>query len=74
VLVAYLTGRTVAPGTPFLHVFRVSGTAAVMAYSLGNFPASIWWGRPWSTTLKDAVDGVLYALLTAGAFGWLWPR
>jgi hypothetical protein len=25
-------------------------------------------------TLKDMADGVLYALLTAGAFGWLWPR
>ncbi len=74
VLVAYLTGRTVAPGTAYLHVFRVAGTAAVMAYALGNFPASIWWGRPWSTTLKDAADGVLYGLLTAGAFGWLWPR
>ena len=30
--------------------------------------------RAWSTTLKNVFDGLLYALVTAGAFGWLWPR
>ena len=25
-------------------------------------------------TLAEALDGVVYALLTAGTFGWLWPR
>jgi hypothetical protein len=74
VFVAYLTGRTVAPGTDYLRVFRVAGTVAVMAYAVGHATSSIWWGRPWSVTLKDMADGVLYSLLTAGAFGWLWPR
>ena len=26
------------------------------------------------TTLKSTVDGLVYALCTAGVFGWLWPR
>jgi hypothetical protein len=64
----------VAPGTDYLRVFRVAGTVAVMAYAVGHATSSIWWGRPWSVTLKDMADGVLYSLLTAGAFGWLWPR
>ncbi len=34
--VAYLTGHTVAPGTPYLAVFRVAGTVAFMAYGLGQ--------------------------------------
>ena len=25
-------------------------------------------------TLKSALDGVIYALLTGGTFGWLWPH
>jgi hypothetical protein len=25
-------------------------------------------------TMKSCLDGVIYALLTAGVFGWLWPR
>jgi len=25
-------------------------------------------------TIKEMIDGLVYALLTAGTFGWLWPR
>jgi len=72
--VAYLTGRTVAPGTDYLAVFRVAGTAAFMAYGLGNLSNGIWKGQTWSMTIKEVVDGLVYGLLTAGTFGWLWPR
>jgi hypothetical protein len=72
--VAYLTGRTVAPGTNYLAVFRVAGTAAFLAYGLGQLSNSIWKGQPWSMTIKEVLDGLLYGLLTAGTFGWLWPR
>lgn len=72
--VAYLTGHTVAFGAHYRVVFRVAGTAAFMAYGLGNLSNSIWKGQLWSTTLKEVVDGLIYGLLTAGTFGWLWPR
>jgi len=72
--VAYLTGRTVAPGANYLAVFRVAGTAAFLAYGLGNLSNGIWKGQPWGVTLKEVIDGLVYALLTAGTFGWLWPR
>jgi hypothetical protein len=74
VLVAYVTGRTVAPDAHYLQVFRVAGTVAFLAYGGGHLPDAIWWGKPWSNAWKDVVDGLVYALLTAGAFGWLWPR
>ena len=74
VFVAYLAGRTLPEGTAFLHVFRVAGTIAVAAYTSALLPGSIWWGRPWSHTLKDVADGLVYGLVTAGTFGWLWPR
>ena len=72
--VAYLTGRTEAPGTNYLAVFRVAGTAAFLAYGLGNLSNGIWKGQPWGMTVKEVVDGLVYGLLTAGTFGWLWPR
>jgi hypothetical protein len=72
--VAYLTGRTVAPGANYLVVFRVAGTAAFLAYGLGQLSNGIWKGQPWSMTIKEVIDGLLYGLLTAGTFGWLWPR
>ena len=74
VFTAYLTGRTVAPGTVYLAVFRVAGTVAFMAYGLGQFIDSVWKGQAWGVTLKHMFDGLIYALLTAGTFGWLWPR
>ena len=72
--VAYLTGRTLPPGVHYLVVFRVAGTAAFLAYGLGNLSNSIWKGQSWSATIKEVVDGLIYGLLTAGTFGWLWPR
>lgn len=74
VFVAYLAGRTLAAGTPHLHVFRVAGAVAFLAYAGGLAPDAIWWGKPWKNALKEILDGLLYALLTGGAFGWLWPR
>jgi hypothetical protein len=72
--VACLTGGTVAPGAPYLAVFRVAGTAAFLAYGVGQLVNSIWAGQPWSVTIKQVIDGLIYSLLTAGTFGWLWPR
>lgn len=71
---AYITSRTVAAGANYLVVFRVIGATAFMGYSLGLLQFSIWYRRNWGTTLKSVFDGLVYALLTAGTFGWLWPR
>ena len=72
--VAYLTGHTVASGAQYLVVFRVAGTAAFLAYGLGHISNGIWKGQTWSATIKEVIDGLVYGLLTAGTFGWLWPR
>ena len=72
--VAYLTAHTVAQGASYLEVFRVVGTAAFLAYGLGHLSNGIWKGQKWSATIKEVFDGLIYGLLTAGTFGWLWPR
>jgi hypothetical protein len=72
--VAYLTAHTVAAGVNYLVVFRVAGTAAFLAYGLGQASNGIWKGQPWGMTIKEVLDGLVYGLLTAGTFGWLWPR
>ena len=74
VFAAYVAGRTLGVGAQYLAVFRIVGTVGFVAYSVGQMPDSIWRGQPWSTTLKHMFDGLVYALLTAGMFGWLWPR
>ena len=72
--VAYLTGHTVTPSAHYLVVFRVAGTVAFMSYGLGPLVNGIWKGQPWSMVVKESFDGLIYGLLTAGTFGWLWPR
>ncbi|HEX9009821.1 MAG TPA: hypothetical protein VF804_05600 [Holophagaceae bacterium] len=72
--VAYVAGHTLAQGVHYLQVFRVVGTVGFLAYAAGSAPASIWMGKPWGVTLKEILDGMIYALLMAGTFGWLWPR
>lgn len=69
-LCAYMVSRTVAGGD-YLHVFRVAGTTAFIAYGIAYLQDSIWFGRPWSLTAKNLLDALLYGLLTGGAFGWL---
>jgi len=72
--IAYIAAHTLAAGTAYLQVFRVAGAVGFMAYALGPIPESIWMGKPWKVTWKGALDGLVYALVTAGTFGWLWPR
>jgi hypothetical protein len=73
-VVAHLAAHTVMPGSSYRHVFRVVGESSFLAYGLGNVSNSIWKGQTWSVTIKEVIDGLVYALLTAGTFGWLWPR
>jgi hypothetical protein len=72
--VAGLTSHTVVFGASYRRVFHVAATAAFLAYGLGQLSNGIWKGEKWSVVIKEVIDGLVYALLTAGMFGWLWPR
>jgi hypothetical protein len=74
VAVAYLASRTLEPGAPYLSVFRITGAVAWIAYFFAAVPDAIWFGKPWTSTAKLFVESLLYACLTAGVFGSLWPQ
>jgi len=74
IFAAYITGRALEPGADYLQVFRFAGCTAFIGYSLALWQNSIWYRRSWTTTIKSTIDGLVYGLLTAGTFGWLWPR
>lgn len=73
-LAAYLAHSTLRHGDSYLAVFRVVGAGAWLAYAWQSPSESIWKGQPWSMTVKVLIDGLVYASVTAGTFGWLWPR
>ncbi len=74
VFAAYVAGRALSPGAHYLKVFRFAGVTAFTGYALALWQNTIWYRRTWTTTLKSTLDGLVYGLLTAGTFGWLWPR
>lgn len=71
---AYVAASTLAGGTAGLQVFRVVGTVGFIAYAFGSLPMGIWYGQPWKAVSKDVIDGLIYGLVTAAIFAWLWPK
>jgi hypothetical protein len=74
VIAAYVTGHAVPAGGGYRSVMRFAGCTAFVGYSLALLQNSIWYKRAWRTTALYMADGLLYGLVTGGAFGWLWPR
>ena len=74
IFAAYIAGRALPSGSPYLSVFRFAGCTAFVGYGLALWQNTIWYHRSWITTFKSNIDGLIYGLLTAGVFGWLWPK
>jgi hypothetical protein len=74
IIAAYVTAHALGRGAHYLEVFRFSGCVSFSAYAMAHLQISIWDKRNWGTTLKYVFDGLVFGLLTAGTFGWLWPR
>lgn len=72
-IAAYIASRALENGAYYLEVFRFAGCTAFVGYSIALLQNSIWYKRKWSSTFKSMFDGLIYAMVTAGTFGWLWP-
>ena len=72
--VAYVASHALAQGASYLKVFQVVGAVTFLAYGAGQFVDSIWFSRSWRSTWLNVLDALIYCGLTAGTFGWLWPR
>lgn len=70
---AYVASLALPAGAPYMTVFRVTSTVAFAGYALALWHGWIWYSRSLGYTVRTTIDGLVYALLTGGAFGWLWP-
>jgi len=75
VCVAYVGTMAFGVRAPagYMEVFRLTGTVAILSYCLASIPGTIWFGHSWRSQVLYLIDGVVYGLVTAGFFGWLWP-
>jgi len=72
-LAGYVAGLTLGPGAEYRPVFRITSTVAFVGYALALWQDVIWYSHSATTAAKATFDGLLYALVTGGVFGWLWP-
>ena len=72
-MAGFAAGVALEPGAGTWVVFRIVSVVAFAGYAMGVFQSSIWWGRKWAYSIRTAVDGLIYAWITAGLFAWLWP-
>lgn len=49
------------------------GLISFLAYVGGSVQMGIWMGKPWGSVGKDALDGLIYGIVSALVFWWLWP-
>lgn len=71
---ACVAATSLPVGATYRSVFHYVALTAFIGYTLALWQLSIWYHRSWLTTIKATVDGGIYALFTAGVFGWLWPK
>jgi hypothetical protein len=74
VIIAYVAFKSLPEGASFYQVCRVVGAMTLLAYGAGSMLQGIWMGKPWSSVAKDILDAVIYSVLMALTFAWLWPR
>ena len=73
IFAGYVAGRTLAPDAAYMTVFRITSVVAFTGYVLALWQQRIWYKRSLRYTLTSTFDGLIFGLLTGGAFGWLWP-
>ncbi len=70
---AYITSHALPLGARSAEIFRYVGTLGFLSHGMALTHDSIWFGRKWSTTIKNLFDGFLYGATMALVFIWLWP-
>ena len=73
-IVACVVGTVVPPRGGTHAVFHHVAVIRFLSYAMGAVPLSIWYNRKWSTTFRNAVDALLYALLAGWIFTMMWPK
>jgi hypothetical protein len=73
-VVGCLAAATHSAGADYHGIFHFVALTAFLAYGVAQLQDSIWKAQTWGVTFKHVFDGLIYALLTALTFAWLWPK
>jgi hypothetical protein len=70
---AYVAFHALGPAPRPRAVFRIVGTVGFMTFGVASVFDSIWYHRPWRAYVSDVIDALLFGLVMACVFAWLWP-
>jgi hypothetical protein len=73
-IVGYLAGIGLPAGAEYMTVFRTVGTGAILGYCMGGLANDFFLGKPTRFIITSFLDGVIFALVTAGIFAAMWPE
>ncbi len=73
VFVAYITAASTRAGADYLAVFQVAGAAGVLGHCMGGLAGDFFLGKPTRFIITGFIDGVIFALITAGVIASMWP-
>jgi hypothetical protein len=73
IMVAYLAGLALLPGTDFDVVFRFTTCAAFLGYCSTSIHGWLSERRSWRTVWKPACRGLVCSLVAGSIFAGLWP-
>jgi hypothetical protein len=71
--VGYIGSISLTSAASSLEIFQLLFVSGFICYGWASIPYSIWFGHPWSVTLKYLIDASIYSAVTAATFCWLWP-
>ena len=72
IFAAYIAIHSLSVDSNYLSVFRIVSTTAFIGYTFALWQGYIWYKKSLRYVIFSSIDGLIYALLTAGVFGWLW--
>ena len=72
VIVAYLATFTLNRLSEPMDVFRLVGTASILANGAALGWGPIWFGRTWGSTLREMADAIAYGGATGLIFALMW--
>lgn len=73
VAIAFVSVLSLQPESTFKMVFHFVGIISFLIFGYAVIPYSIWFGIPWAVSLRYLLDALIYAIVVAATFAWLWP-
>ena len=73
IVVAYIASVALPAGAEYLKVFQIIGAAAFLGHCTGSLAGDFFLAKPNRFIITSFIDGVIFALITAGVIASMWP-